>query len=115
MKITPGSIGLVGALIAFEIASQFFLQKAIKIKQKWYKNHFLLLGVFGQVLMALIYFAVLRSGFSLAIANTLIDGGGSLGIVLLGYYVFKQKLNPMQLLSVFITMVGVIMLGIFDY
>ena len=64
--------------------------------------------------MTFIYFLVLKSGYSLAIANTLIDGGGALGIVLLGYFVFKQKLSPIQMLAVFITMVGVILLGIFD-
>ena len=114
MKMLSQKSGLVGALITFEIVSQYFLQRAVKVNKKWYNNSNLLIGVLGQILMAFVYFAVLKSGYRLAIANTLIDGGGALGIVLLGYFVFKQKLNPMQLLSVFITMFGVILLGIFD-
>ena len=114
MKILSRKTSLIASLVVFEIVAQYFLQRAVNVKKRWYKNHLLLLGIFGQVLMSLIYFLVLKSGYSLAIANTLIDGGGALGIVLLGYFVFNQKLSLIQALAVFITMVGVILLGIFD-
>jgi multidrug transporter EmrE-like cation transporter len=114
MKILSQKSGLIASLVIFEIIAQYFLQRAIKVKKRWYKNHLLLLGMFAQILMTFLYFLILKSGYSLAIANTLIDGGGALGIVLLGYFVFNQKLTPMQLLAVIITMVGVLLLGIFD-
>jgi multidrug transporter EmrE-like cation transporter len=114
MKFLSRSGIFITAMIISEIISQYFLQKAVIVKKEWYKNWYLYAGLIGQLLMAGLYFLVLKSGYSLAIANTLIDGGGALGIVLLGYYIFNQKLSHKQLLAVIITIIGVVLLGIFD-
>ncbi len=111
MKIISKGSMLISTMIAFEIISQYFLQKGVSIKKSVFKNKFLYLGLLGQLLMSLIYFFVLKSGYSLAIANTLIDGGGALGIVLLGYFIFKQKISLIQSIGVALTIIGVVILG----
>lgn len=102
---------LMITMVAFEIISQYFLQKGVNYKKIYFKNKYLYFGILGQLLMTLLYFFVLKSGYSLAIANTLIDGGGALGIVLLGYFVFKQKISLLQSLGVALTIIGVVILG----
>ena len=108
---SQGSI-FIAFMIIFEIISQYFIQKSVNIPTIWYKNVNLYIGLLGQLIMSSLYYLVLKSGYSLAIANTLIDGGGALGIILLGYFIFKQKISHRQLMAIFITMFGVIMLGV---
>ena len=103
----------IGIMVLAEIITQYFLQKGSKGKLS-FKNTNLLLGLIVGFFINIFYFLILKSGYSLAIANTLIDGGGALGIVILGYLVFKQKLSYKQLIAVIVTMIGVIMLGIFE-
>jgi multidrug transporter EmrE-like cation transporter len=103
----------IGVMVLSEIITQYFLQKGVKGNMSL-KNTNLILGLIIGFFINVFYFLVLKSGFSLAIANTLIDGGGALGIVILGYLVFKQKLSYKQILAVVVTMVGVLMLGIFE-
>ena len=103
----------VAIMILSEILSQYFLQKGSSGNIS-FKNTNLLLGLTIGVFINVFYFLILKSGYSLAIANTLFDGGGALGIVILGYLVFKQKLSYKQLFAVIVTMIGVLMLGIFE-
>jgi drug/metabolite transporter (DMT)-like permease len=102
----------ISLMVIFEIISQYFIQKSVDVPTTWYKNTNLWLGLFGQLIMSSLYYLVLKSGYSLAIANTLIDGGGALGIILLGYFIFKQKISRKQIIAILITMIGVIMLGL---
>jgi len=106
-----GSI-FISFMVIFEIISQYFIQRSVNIPTTWYKNTNLWLGLIGQLIMSSLYYLVLKSGYSLAVANTLVDGGGALGIILLGYFIFKQKISHKQLMAIFITMFGVIMLGV---
>ena len=99
-------------MVIFEIISQYFIQKSVDVPITWYKNTNLWLGLIGQLIMSSLYYLVLKSGYSLAIANTLIDGGGAVGIILLGYFIFKQKISRNQIIAILITMIGVIMLGL---
>ena len=114
MKLLSSSSLIISSMITSEIVSQYFIQKAVNIHTKWYKNKFLMVGFVGQLIMSLLYYFLLKSGYSLAIANTLIDGGGALGIILLGYFVFKQKITMKQLFAILLTLIGVILLGIFE-
>jgi len=102
----------ISLMVIFEIISQYFIQKSVNIPTTWYKNTNLWLGLIGQLIMSSLYYLVLKSGYSLAVANTLIDGGGALGIILLGYFIFKQKISLKQIIAIIITMIGVIMLGL---
>ena len=54
---------------------------------------------------------MLNLGVDLAVANTLIDGGGAVGIVLLGFLVFKQKLTVKQMVGILLTIFGVILIS----
>ena len=102
----------ISLMVIFEIISQYFIQKSVDVPITWYKNTNLWLGLIGQLIMSSLYYLVLKSGYSLAIANTLIDGGGAVGIILLGYFIFKQKISRKQIIAILITMIGVIMLGL---
>lgn len=102
----------ISFMVIFEIISQYFIQKSVDVPITWYKNTNLWLGLIGQLIMSSLYYLVLKSGYSLAVANTLVDGGGALGIILLGYFIFKQKLSRKQIIAILITMIGIIMLGL---
>ena len=114
MKLLSQSSTIIFSMVAFEIVAQYFIQIAVNINTFWYKNIYLYIGLICEILMALLYYLLLKSGYSLAIANTIIDGGGALGIVLLGYLVFKQKITMKQFIAILITLIGVILLGIFE-
>ena len=102
----------ISLMVIFEIISQYFIQKSVDVPITWYKNTNLWLGLIGQLIMSSLYYLVLKSGYSLAVANTLIDGGGALGIILLGYFIFKQKISRKQIIAILITMIGIVMLGL---
>ena len=102
----------ISLMVIFEIISQYFIQKSVDVPATWYKNTNLWLGLIGQLIMSSLYYLVLKSGYSLAVANTLIDGGGALGIILLGYFIFKQKISRKQIIAILITMIGIVMLGL---
>ena len=110
MKLDTGKTYII-LMIIFEILTQFFLQKGVN-KSFSLKNTNMIIGVLLGFFINVFYFLVLKSGYSLAIANTLIDGGGAVGIILLGYIIFKQILSKKEILGVVITMLGVMILAI---
>ena len=110
MKLGTGKIYIM-LMIIFEILTQYFLQKGVK-KSMSFNNINMMIGILLGLFINVFYFLVLKSGYSLAIANTLIDGGGAIGIILLGFIIFKQVLSKKQLLGVIITMIGVLILGL---
>lgn len=101
-------------MATFEIISQYFLQKATKVPGSWFRNKNLWYGIIGQMIMGALYFLVLKSGYSLAVANTMVDGGGAIGIILLGYYIFNQHISTKQFIAIGITMVGVLAISFLE-
>lgn len=98
-------------MILSEVLSQFLLQKGAQFKKISFKNINLLAGLLFQVVWGFFYFILLKNGWSLAIANALVDGGGALAIVILGWVVFKQKLTLKQLVGVLIIICGGVLLS----
>lgn len=103
------NIILIIIMIFFEVISQYYLQKATK--KKTLLNFDLILGLLFQTLFGFVYFFILKNGFSLAIANTLVDSGGAIAIIFLGFFIFKQKLTLKQIIGIFIIMCGVILIS----
>lgn len=97
-------------MIACEIMAQFFLQKGVNKKMS-FKNINMVIGLLIGFFINVFYFMMLNLGVDLAVANTLIDGGGAVGIVLLGFLVFKQKLSVKQMVGILLTIFGVILIS----
>jgi uncharacterized membrane protein len=86
---------LIG-LIFSETFSQFALEKMITTNNFIY----LLLGCIGYVVVALLYFLVLKSGQKLAIANVIWNIGSSISVFIIGTFYFKQKISFKQLIGI---------------
>ena len=101
---------LASLMVICEIATQFFLQKGVN-KKISIKNINLVIGLLIGFFINVFYFMMLNLGVDLAVANTLIDGGGAVGIVLLGFLVFKQKITVKQMVGILLTIFGVILIS----
>jgi multidrug transporter EmrE-like cation transporter len=97
-------------MIVCEIMTQFFLQKGVNKKMS-IKNINMVIGLLIGFFINVFYFMMLNLGVDLAVANTLIDGGGAVGIVLLGFLVFKQKITVKQMVGILLTIFGVILIS----
>jgi multidrug transporter EmrE-like cation transporter len=97
-------------MVICEITTQFFLQKGVNKKMS-IKNINMVIGLAIGFFINVFYFMMLNLGVDLAVANTLIDGGGAVGIVLLGFLVFKQKLTVKQMVGILLTIFGVILIS----
>ena len=97
-------------MIVCEILAQFFLQKGVNKKMS-IKNINMVIGLAIGFFINVFYFMMLNLGVDLAVANTLIDGGGAIGIVLLGFLIFKQKITAKQMVGILLTIFGVILIS----
>lgn len=98
---------IVLGLIAAESGAQYFLQKAVKAP----RGIHLAAGAALYVLVALLYFYLLRTGDPMALANSVWNAGTEVSIALVGWFFFKQKLGARQFAGIAIIMLGMHLLG----
>ena len=94
-------------LIVAESGAQYFLQKGVSGQQELN----VALGCIMYVLVACLYFALIRSGDPLAVANSVWNAGTEISIAVLGWVFFGQKLTGIQLAGIGVTIAGINMLG----
>tara|TARA_Y100000389_G_scaffold13632_1_gene12149 strand:+ start:3772 stop:4095 length:324 start_codon:yes stop_codon:yes gene_type:complete len=102
MKLSVALIIPLIGLIISESFSQFALEKMVKTKNYLYLG----LGIFGYMLVSILYFLVLRSGQKLAIANVIWNIGTTICVFLIGTFYFKEKLTHKQLLGVILAVLS---------
>ena len=93
---------LITTIILVEIFSQYLIEKSIKGD-----NTLLYLGILFYALVGYIYYLILKSGEKLAVANSIWNAMSTVGIAIVGYFIFKQKLNFVQVIGLLLTIVGV--------
>ena len=98
-------------LVITETAAQYFLQKYVN-------SYFLLSFAIGIILygiVAVLYTHILHEfkykSNGLTYANTVWNTGTTVTVTLIGWLIFQQKLTKIQTLGVFVTILGVSLVG----
>lgn len=99
-------LAVIGLIVA-ESGAQYFLQRAVKGS----RDTHLAVGSALYVLVAILYYFLLSTGDPMAMANSVWNAGTEVSIALVGWFFFKQKLGPRQLLGIAVTMLGIHLLG----
>lgn len=99
---------LITAIASAEILAQYFIRKY----HNNYSNYFLMF--FGAILYLSISFMLLKTyDFEkMAIANILWNAMTTIGVAIVGYYVFKENLSLIQLIGFPIVIIGMILVNI---
>lgn len=97
---------LIISIILVEIISQYLLEKSITGD-----NTLLYLGMLFYALVGYIYYLILKSGEKLAIANSIWNASSTIGVAIVGYFIFKQKLSFIQVMGLLLTLVGVYLIS----
>lgn len=102
--------GTIAALLAGIVSTETFAQAMIEKGLK--RKSYLFFGLALYVIVGTIYYFMLRNGSKMAIANALWNAGTSVGVALVGWVMFGQKLQwPFEVSGLVLIVVGVFMMG----
>ena len=93
-------------LVISELIAQFFLKKQTEILDT---NNYLLLGIIFYIIVAIYFHKVLKTGKKLGILNSLFNALSTIGVVIIGYLAFGEKLTLNQILGIILITVGVVL------
>lgn len=97
---------LLTAIVGIETLAQAMIENGLKHKRD------LFIGLVLYVIVGTIYYFMLRNGSKMAIANALWNAGTSVGVALVGWIMFGQKLQwPFEISGLALIVVGVFLMG----
>lgn len=87
-----------------------FVQNTNKLpnKLKLLMTSIVLLGLISQYA----YFQLLR-GIDVNTLLTIVRGGSTLVVMLVGYFIYKENLTPMKILGIFLVLIGIVIVNYF--
>lgn len=98
---------LLTAIIGLETLAQTMIENGLKHKPD------LFIGLLLYLSVGTIYYFMLRNGSKMAIANALWNAGTIVGVALVGWFAFGQKIKwPFQILGLILIVVGVLLIGL---
>lgn len=106
MKINSSLIYL-SILVISELIAQFFLKKQTEILDN---NNYLLLGIIFYIIVAIYFHKVLKTGKKLGILNSLFNALSTIGVIIIGYLAFGEKINHNQLLGIILISIGIVLI-----
>lgn len=109
MKISVILILLV--LIAVEAGAELFLTEATQNTSKK-KNLFLLLGVVSYILVAIIFYFMIKQQRELTVINTIWQGANIVVVSLCSVIFLKEKLSKLQILGIILTIIGIVLVDL---
>ena len=102
--------GTIAALLAAVVGSETLAQTMIEKGLKRTRDLFIGLALY--VLVGTIYYFMLVNGSKMAIANALWNAGTSVGVAVVGWIMFGQKLEwPFEISGLALIVVGVFLMG----
>ena len=97
---------LLAAIVGSETLAQAMIEKGLKRKRD------LFIGLALYVLVGTIYYFMLKNGSKMAIANALWNAGTSVGVAIVGWVMFGQKLQwPFEISGLALIVIGVFLMG----
>ena len=98
---------LLAAVVGSETLAQTMIEKGLKNKRD------LFIGLALYVLVGTIYYFMLVNGSKMAIANALWNAGTSVGVAIVGWIMFGQKLEwPFEISGLALIVIGVFLMGL---
>ena len=98
---------LLTAIIGLETLAQTMIENGLKHKPD------LFIGLLLYLIVGTIYYFMLRNGSKMAITNALWNAGTTVGVALVGWFAFGQKLKwPSQISGIGLVVVGVLLIGL---
>jgi len=102
------TVALLFLLIFIEVLSEYF----IKISITKDNLNYLYLGVFTYLLVGIIFYFYIKRGESFAVLNTIWQGANVVIIGLLSYFILKENLSYKQIMGMFVTLLGIILVNL---
>ncbi len=97
---------LLAAIVGCETYAQTLIEKGLKNKE------YLIFGLILYVIVGIIYYLMLKNGSKMAIANALWNAGTTVGVALVGWIAFGQKLQwPFEVSGLVLVVIGVFLMG----
>lgn len=98
---------LLTAVVGLETLAQTMIENGLKHKPD------LFIGLLLYLSVGTIYYFMLKNGSKMAIANALWNAGTTVGVALVGWFIFGQKLKwPFQVSGIGLIVVGVLLMGL---
>lgn len=104
--LSKTTILILAALIAVEVSAEFLIQKSI---DKDSKAHLITAVLLYTGLPFLVY-ALFKASDSVSVANTIWQAVNIAAVAFIGYVIFKDDLNPLQLLGVVLATCGALLM-----
>ncbi len=102
--------GTIAALLAAIVGSETLAQAMIENGLKHKRDLFI--GLVLYVIVGTIYYFMLKNGSKMAIANALWNAGTSVGVAIVGWIMFGQKLQwPFEISGLALIVLGVFLMG----
>ena len=94
------------SIILTEVLSQYLLKRSVD------KNSKLSLtgGLLGYMIVAYIYYLMLKSGEELSLANILWNTGTNIFVVIMSVLLFGEHLNIQTIIGIVVSLIGVALL-----
>jgi len=99
---------LLSLLIILEIFGAFIIERSHSKNNKFY----LLLGVLAYTFVGLTFYFFIKYGKSFAVMNAIWQGSNIIVLTLLSYFILKEKLSRIQIIGIFFTFIGIILVDL---
>lgn len=98
-------------IMAFtEISAQFLIKKAAD--QKSYINIYFILGLLAILITYIFLYFVMKTGKHISIIHAIHHTSMNIIIALGAYFLFSQKLNPIQIFALFMIIIGTFIISL---
>lgn len=105
-KLSTTTILILAALIGVEVGAEFLIQKSI---DKDSKVH-LVTAVLLYTSLPFLVYSLFKASDSVSVANTIWQAANIAIVAFIGYFVFKDDLNPIQILGVVLATAGALLM-----
>lgn len=102
--------GLLLLLVLVELIGEYFLYNSSKTKNM----NYLYLGIASYIMVAYIFYMVLKNRNSLVISNILWQGLNIIMVSLFSYLILKEKLLTRQIIGIILIFIGLLLVEIPD-
>ena len=97
--------GLLLLLVLVELMGEYLLYSSSKMNN----SNYLYLGVVAYIIVAYIFYMILKRRNTLAISNILWQGSNIIIVSLFSYLILKEKLLTRQIIGIVVTFIGLLL------